>query len=171
MPLTNKERTRGQTLSTLAGGSIKRRMDSYRYTMSRWLAYILRYGAADRGIYLWPGGWADLNQVATLRKTSPEDITCTVLTDADCRFQILWHGGGWWIRATPVDERTGGARFWGANHRLSSSVPEPPMPELWMVPPHWLTAQEEETPPSPPYPPGLESGWEAPPLAYHIGRA
>jgi RNA:NAD 2'-phosphotransferase (TPT1/KptA family) len=135
-------------------------MDNWRQyhrttTMSRWLAYLLRYGAANHGICLWPGGWADLHQVAALRKTSAEDITSVVLMDTSNRFQILWHGG-WWIRATPPEER--------ASNRRGEWEDASNLPPLLQSVERWMTTQHAFPPP-----PGFEE--MVPPLAYHIGAA
>jgi hypothetical protein len=103
---------------------------------SKWLAYILRHGSADHGLWLWPGGWADLHHVAALRgiRCSVYHLLETVDFDREGRFQVLMNGG-WWIRATPPEERC--FQKW-----LKSGADQP----TWLPPP----------PPPPPLPtPGL----------------
>jgi hypothetical protein len=95
---------------------------------SKWLAYILRHGSADHSLWLWPGGWADLRHVAALR-----GIWCSVYhlleiadRDREGRFQVLVMGG-WWIRATPPEERC--YQKW-LNSCALWDIPPPPPPGL-----------------------------------------
>lgn len=97
---------------------------------SKWLAYILRHGSADHGLWLWPGGWADLHHVAALRGSSCSIYHLMEIADLDQdgRFQVLVMGG-WWIRATPPEERC--YQKWLNNGALWDqwiSLPPPPPP-------------------------------------------
>lgn len=94
----------------------------------RWLAYILRHGASDHGVWLWPGGWADLNNIVELRGRgcAVEHILRLASADSDNRFQVMFNQG-WWIRATPPEER-----------RHQSWWAYPPMPTMTMTAPPGL---------------------------------
>lgn len=73
----------------------------------RWLTYVLRHGAQRSGLHLSPGGWVKATAVMRIGQMSPEMLFQVLRDDyaaQECRYQALWVNG-WWIRATPDDER------------------------------------------------------------------
>lgn len=106
-------------------------MDARSASTSRWLSYLLRHGAPDHGIWLWPGGWADLDQVAAEggNKRSTARILSVASADREGRFQVLFDGV-WWIRATPPEERC--LQKWIATHGWDDDPALVPEPQWWV---------------------------------------
>lgn len=72
----------------------------------KWLSYLLGPGAVENGIWLWPGGWADVHFVANISNTTMTDLLRLIDIDTEDHFQLLITTGGWYIRATPPEERS-----------------------------------------------------------------
>lgn len=76
-------------------------MDTKMAKTSRWLAYVLRHGAAENGLRWRPGGWLMLSELETVGWSSEAELLALLQTDTVGRFQAFCSHGTFWLRATP----------------------------------------------------------------------
>jgi len=68
---------------------------------SKWMAYILRYGAGENGLQKRPGGWLKISDLEAIGRASEAEIFSVLSRDSSGRFQCFCHRGEFWVRAVP----------------------------------------------------------------------
>jgi len=76
-------------------------MDAKMIGTSKWLCYVLRYGAAENGLQKRPGGWIKLSELEAVGRSSEYELLALLGKDTQGRFQAFCNRGEFWVRAVP----------------------------------------------------------------------
>jgi RNA:NAD 2'-phosphotransferase (TPT1/KptA family) len=101
-------------------------MDAKMIATSKWLSYVLRYGAAENGLQKRPGGWIKLSDLEAVGRSSEYELLALLGNDTQGRFQAFCHRGKFWVRAIP-----GRGRGQNEEPTPPGLLPQPPPPPLW----------------------------------------